>query len=149
VTSRTEPPAAVKLQLRRKAGFGCYKCGFPIVQYHHIIPFAERPEHDPANMMMLCPTHHDEMPAVPEQEQRSLKTAPFNVERGYTEGPLRVNHKYLAVDVGPIIVHDDVVISVRGSPLLSLRADPEGRLLLSVVLMNETWMGIAQVVDNE
>lgn len=53
------PPADVRRQLRKEANFGCVVCGTPIIQYHHIIPFSEKEHHNPDEMVVLCPNHHD------------------------------------------------------------------------------------------
>jgi hypothetical protein len=62
---RPKIPAAVARQLRQEAGFGRCCCGVPILQYHHIIPWAAeahfRPEghdgplpHPPRRIRQRC-----------------------------------------------------------------------------------------------
>ena len=53
-------PAAVRRTLRKETCFCCPFCGSPILEYHHIIPWAKRQEHFPEDMVALCPTCHTE-----------------------------------------------------------------------------------------
>ena len=87
---RPARPAAVSWQLRREAGFGCCKCGVPIYQYHHIVPYHEDAPYPPAEMMLLCPTRHDQATkgALPEEDQWECKRLPYNVRNGIVEGAL-------------------------------------------------------------
>ena len=56
-------PEAVKRRLRQESGFGCCKCGHPLYQYHHIVPYSEVQEDNPETMLTLCPNHHEEADA--------------------------------------------------------------------------------------
>lgn len=48
-------PLPVKRKLRQEAGFGCCKCGRPIIEYHHIIPYSnDDPHFRVEDMMCLC-----------------------------------------------------------------------------------------------
>ncbi len=40
-TKSPSTPLLIKRQLRQEAGFGCCKCGKPIIQYHYIIPYTQ------------------------------------------------------------------------------------------------------------
>ena len=57
--SRTVPPEVAR-HLRAEAGFGCAVCGCPILEYHHIIPWAERMHYEVEHMVALCRNHHQE-----------------------------------------------------------------------------------------
>ena len=92
-----KPPANVARQLRQEAGFGCCKCGCPIYEYHHIIPYTEDDPHFRVeDMMILCPLHHKEChdyrenPTLSIEEQREAKENPFNIINGHMEGLLKV-----------------------------------------------------------
>lgn len=54
-------PAEVELEVRQRCGFACVVCGLPLYEYHHIRPWSEVPEHDPANIVLVCPNHHAEV----------------------------------------------------------------------------------------
>jgi hypothetical protein len=89
-TSRPDIPAAVDRQLRQEAGFGCCRCGNPIFEYHHIIPWAVEAHFRPEDMMVLCFYHHREFgTAMPEAEQRTYKSRPYKIQHGPAGGLLR------------------------------------------------------------
>ena len=77
-------PDPIKRQLRQEAAFGCCVCGFPILQYHHIVQWKDDQHFRPEDMMVLCPNDHDRATkgAFPEAEQRRWKANPYNKERG-------------------------------------------------------------------
>lgn len=54
--------------------------------------------------MTLCPLHHHEatVGAMPEKEQRSFKANPYNIERDYVEGMLKINQNILIVELGNV-----------------------------------------------
>src|ERR1700737_1556469 len=64
---------------------GWCKCGCPLLQYHHIVEWAEEAHFRPEDMMVLCPLHHDQATkgAMPELEQRQMKSAPPNIQQGH------------------------------------------------------------------
>src|SRR4051794_24329854 len=107
------PPADVRRTLRQEAGFGCAKCGSPILEYHHIVPWAEEEHFRPDDMLVLCPNHHDECTkgAATEGEQRAWKQEPFNVTRGYAEGLLKGNDQCVALDCGSCLLVQTACIS--------------------------------------
>ena len=75
MSKRPEVPYPVRRILRQEAGFGCCTCGFPIYQYHHIVPYAHEHHYRPQDMMTLCPNCHAQATAgaMPESEQRHYK----------------------------------------------------------------------------
>jgi hypothetical protein len=145
-------PDAVKRQLRQEAGFGCCVCGQAFFQYHHIVPFAERQDHVPADMMVLCPNHHHpaNIKGIDEQQQREWKRNPFNVQRGYADGQLLVASNTLAVALGSVqFVGAGFKLVVDGQPLLQLKLDARGRLALSLDVYAEDDSPLISIVDNE
>lgn len=95
-------PEEIKRQLRQEAGFGCCFCGFPFCDYHHINPWARKNEHDPNDLMYVCPNHHREcgQDAYSEDEQRSVKSTPANVQAGLTYGHLHIGSSPLHIHIG-------------------------------------------------
>ena len=145
-------PLPVKRQLRQESGFGCCICGSPILEYHHIRPFAEYPEHDPQHMITLCPTHHHEATAggITEEEQRQSKSNPINIQRGYAEGLLRITDPALAVHVATNdFVGPGFKLVVDDQPLLALDRTDAGRLHLSLDLFDQDDNLIISIVNNE
>src|SRR5437867_1684432 len=100
MADRPPTPPAVALRLRKEAGFGCCKCGFPVVQYHHIIEYANDPHFRPEDMMALCARCHEEATkgVMTVAEQRRFKAHPHNIGRGWAAGPLKINHDECVVE---------------------------------------------------
>jgi hypothetical protein len=150
--SRPSLPATVKQQLRKESGYGCCICGFPVIQYQHIIPWAVEAHFRPEDMMALCPAHHDEADKGPmaEEEQRKHKAHPYNIARGYVGGQLRINQGYAGLSFGGggvLFVGNGSSIRVDGHTLLKIEAGEQGRMLLSAHL--ETKEGeILAIIDN-
>ncbi len=155
VVGATRPPvpAHIKRELRQQARFGCCICGLPIYQYHHIVPWEVEQHFRSEDMMILCPTHHDEATkgALEEAEQRRYRLAPHNATQGYTEGLLKVNQRHCAVDVGGgvLLVGNGVWIEVDEEPLLALEVSSEGTLLLSANLYDAADNAVATIEENE
>jgi hypothetical protein len=148
---RDHIPAGVARILRQEAGFGCCACGFPIFEYQHIVPWSVEHHDRPEDMMILCPNHHAECTrgALPEAQQRAWKANPYNIERGYVDGLLRVEQTYCAVDCGSCqLVNDGIHLIVDNEPLLSLRIE-DHRMLLSLKLYGEQDRPLVTIEDNE
>ena|ERR1019366_8223156 len=132
-------PAAVARELRREAGFGCCVCGIPILQYHHIVEWAEDQHFRPEDMMVLCPLHHDQMTkrAMPEAEQRKLKANPHNIQRGLAKGLLTVRQDYCAANFGSVtVVGEGPFLRIDGENILSFYLG-DGNLEISLRLFGK------------
>jgi len=95
---RPEVSRKIRRHLRQEAGFGCNRCGLPIFEYHHIVPWADVRKHDPAKMMLLCRWCHDPVTKkqVDLEDQWVFKRRPYNIERGYAGGMLEIQgHRLL------------------------------------------------------
>ena len=143
----TTIPEAVKRKVRQEAGFGCCKCGFPIIEYHHIVRDSQRPK----DVMLLCPIHHHEatVGAMLDKEQRFYKAHPYNIEKGFVEGKLKINQKTPVVNIGTNqLVGDGNFILIDGENLLSIEIN-EGRLELSIKLYDQKDNLVARIECNE
>lgn len=140
-------PESIRRLVRQKAGFGCCKCGNPIIEYHHITRSSE----DPQDIMVLCPICHHEatVGAMTEEEQRSYRLHPFNIERGYVEGKLKINQKLPVVVIGTNqFVGEGDFILVNKESLLSLKVN-SARLELSLKLYDPKDQLLAHIENNE
>src|SRR6266480_255638 len=154
ITPATRPPipSDVRQVLRQEAGFGCCVCGFPIYDYHHIIPYAVRQHFDPKDMMGLCPNHHREASSgcITQPEQRKYKFHPFNIVRGYVDGKLKVVQSELVVEAGSTqFIRDGFIFLVDTEPLLSLSINSNNVLEISVKLYDQQNLLLASVDRNE
>jgi len=140
-------PEPIKRQVRQEAGFGCCKCGLPIIQYHHIVKDSE----DPEDLMLLCPLHHHEatVKAMLEKRQRFHKANPFNIQKGFIEGQLKVNQYIPVINIGSNqFVGDGDFIIVDDESLLSIQIN-ENKLELSMKLYDKEDKLIADIFRNE
>ena len=140
-------PDPVKRLVRQEAGFGCCKCGHPIIEYHHIVPGSD----DPQDIMILCPICHHEatVGAMTEKEQQNYKSNPYNIEMNYVEGKLKVNQKSPVILIGTnqFIGEGDFIL-VDQESLMSLKIN-SNILELSVKLYDQNDQLLANIENNE
>jgi hypothetical protein len=151
--SRPPIPPGIKRLLRQEAGFGCCKCGRPIIEYHHIIPYSEEAPHfRPQDLMCLCPYCHHEatLGAMSEEEQRELKLNPVNILNNKAQGYLKINQTSLILSLGTIqFVTDNEVITMDDKDLISIKINESGRIDISLLLYDEQNVKILEIIDNE
>lgn len=61
-------------------------CGCPVYHYDHMVQYSQTEEHDPANLVLLCPTHHQDKTSrrLSTDRVKSAAAHPFNQGRRYT-----------------------------------------------------------------
>ncbi|MET7323021.1 HNH endonuclease [Streptomyces sp. NPDC005549] len=149
---RPKTPSEVKRRLRQHARFGCCRCGLPIYQYHHIVPYSEDQHFRVEDMMLLCPLCHDMATkgVFSDTQQREIQDAPFNVRKGLAGGMLHTRQNYCAVLAGGVLlVGEGPVIIADGEPLLTLSPDEAGHVKISMTLRDRDGNLIALIEDNE
>lgn len=137
----------IKRKLRQEAGFGCCKCGNPIIEYHHIVQGSANPD----DIMTLCPICHHEatVDAMKEKEQRSHKLNPYNLKRGYAQGKLKINESTPVLNIGSNqFIGEGDFLSVDDESLLSLKINSE-ILEISLKVYDENDNLIANIEKNE
>jgi hypothetical protein len=145
-------PSHIKRRLRQEACFGCCVCGHPFIEYHHIIPFSEARSHNASDMMILCPIHHHQctVGALDTTRQLAAKSSPFNCTRGFANGQFVTSSTVIAIEAGSIqFIGAGFKLIVDGEPLLAIRSDSEGHLLLTVELYSSTDELLLSIRDNE
>ncbi len=108
MASRHSLPAEVARVLRAEVGFGCAICGNPIIEYHHIIPWAERNHFEAEHMVAVCRNHHHELGKQKRNVAYTAKQNPINIRykrfKGYlvtsrdNQGILLGNSKFINVE---------------------------------------------------
>jgi hypothetical protein len=144
-------PERIARQLRQEAGFGCCVCGMPIIQYHHIVEWAVEKHFRTIDMMVLCPTHHDQATkgAMPEAEQRHYKSNPENIRRGFAKGPLEVRQDYCAAEIGSVtVVGEGTFLRIAGEDIFGMHMGT-GNLEISLRLYNERDELLMEIDRNE
>jgi hypothetical protein len=146
-------PLPVKRQLRQESGFGCCKCGRPIIEYHHIVPYTQQDPHfRPHDMMCLCPYCHHEatVGAMTEAEQRILKANPINIKNGQVGGLLKINQKLLILSLGNNeFINDRELITIDEENIIELTQSEEGAILLSLKLYDAKNNLLLKIEENE
>ncbi len=149
---RTRPqiPSDVKLILRQEAGFGCCKCGIPIIEYHHIIPWEREHHNRPEDMMCLCPTHHTEIRVIKENKQREIKSSPVNKQTNKVEGYLHIPQDVPVIRLGGnTFKRQGAILKIDDEVIVSLRVNAGGSLSLSIRLYDELDRKALEIIDNE
>lgn len=147
--NRPPIPSEVTIALRQESGFGCCRCGNPIIEYHHIIPYSLNPCNKTEDMMCLCPNHHKEFSYLPEAEQRKFKQNPLNKARGYLYGKLIPSYNVPVLSFGEVImVNNGAILSIDKNPILSLFIEDE-KLLLSIKIYDKFENLLCNIEKNE
>lgn len=114
-------PAKVQRTVREACSFGCVICGsVPYVYDHLKVEYADAKEHDPDDIVVLCPTHHTmktnrvldvDSILLARNNRKSLDSdfrfiipatkADFAVNWGSTE--IRESHQILTIDEVPTL----------------------------------------------
>lgn len=130
-------PAAVRRQLRQEAFFGCAKCGSPILEYHHIVQFAEQAHHDPDHMIAVCPTCHRSLGKMPRERCYALKANPKNKREGKIRGELGTDAKTTSFLVGSCTYIDTpIIFSYCNAPIIQYSIE-DGQALLDIYIPKE------------
>ena len=149
----------MKREVRQRCGFGCVICGSPLYEYDHLIPWSDVQEHEPENLVLLCPQHHAEKTKgfLTLEALESANDNPRNRETGesYPFG-LRYEGMHCEALIGgmqhvwPDMFEGLITIPllIDDTPVVGFRAEDD-RLLLTVQLFNADNELLVQVVDNE
>jgi hypothetical protein len=150
----SRPPARPDVQqiLRNEAFFGCCRYGFPVYQYHHIIPY-EREEHFRSeDIMILC----DEVPRDGHRRRaQGTKAAGFQAssvqpKSNFVHGKLSVDEEPGTVLLSDIsLVGDGCFVSVGPKCLVRLEVGPERNVDLSLSLYDKNDRLLAGVERSE
>ena len=143
-------PNQIKRQLRQEADFGCCKCGIPILEYHHIIPWHKVKKHNPRDMMVLCPNCHHSIDSYSIENQRKFKDNPFNLDNPKIAGSLIIPQGICVIDTGAIkFLGDGPVIVSKEISFLEFYVNESNILELSLILYNENNDLLLKIVKNE
>lgn len=95
--ARKSIPNSVKVEVRKRCGFGCVICGDPEYDYHHIIHHASGGADSAENLVILCPTHHSSYHrgTIPQSVIKNFNASPFALSK--------TPFKYLHIDLSGYI----------------------------------------------
>lgn len=98
----------IRREVRKECGFCCIFYGNLVCQYEHIVTFASDPSHDPANIVLLCATCHQNVTArrISKSEVSRQRQKPFAFQgRGHPYYKFLLG-KRSSVKVGPYAVNN-------------------------------------------
>lgn len=123
MTDRPPIPELIKRQVRQKCDFGCVFCGVPLYDFEHIVPWAQVRQHDPDNLVLLCPNHHAEVSrgARSKQDVEAASRNPHNLATGKVGHVFHVGQPPLQVVLGTnTFVEVPNILAVDDEPLISV-----------------------------
>jgi trigger factor len=139
-------PEQIKREVRQRCGFGCVVCGLPFYDYDHMDEYSVVRSHEPANITLLCPQHHDEKTRrlLSLNTVKNANAAPFNRQAEFTAPHVLRNKADKAViHVGSNVFACDfartasfVVARLSGRDLLTVHKE-DGFLLIDLVLFGK------------
>lgn len=157
--SRPPIPEQIKLEVRRRCGFGCVICGLPLYEYDHIVDWAIVQQHVAAQITLLCDRHHREKTngLLSPQQVTSANQDPFNLRQGvskaydlhYAGGGCETtigSSRFTTEDIGQGTLSASLVIDgivIVGFVLI------DGHLLLHLQLFDEYNNPVATIHNNE
>jgi hypothetical protein len=158
-TSRPPIPEQIKLEVRRRCGFGCVICGLPLYEYDHIVDWAIVKQHVAEQITLLCDRHHREKTngLLSAEQITSADQDPFNFRQGVSK-PYDLHYdgdecetiigstRFTTKDAGQGTLSASLVIDgniIVGFVLI------DGHLLLHLQLYDEYNIPIATIYNNE
>lgn len=146
-------PESIKRALRQEAQFGCVICGCPIIEYHHIEPYSVVGEHEPSNLVVLCPTDHHRADCNELSTSRILeaKKNPFNAKTACSKQDIsfgRFDDLVLIIG-GNRYINNDTILEIDDVPIIYVKADSNGYTLFCASFYDTNNNLLAEIRDNE
>lgn len=146
-------PNSIKIEVRKRCGFGCIECGSAIYQYHHYDPpFEDAKTHDPNGITLLCGTCHDKAHRRLLSKKRvsqcndSLKC----LSAGFSHFTLGLENPEIILGAMTVIGTPNIIVGF-GQPLLVIEPpeDQSAPFRLSAIFQDKFGKEIARIVQNE
>lgn len=143
--------------LRKEVGFGCPVCRSPFLEWHHFDPPWEDEHHwRPEGMIAMCPNCHgpadrrkNKEGAYSKEELRKLKRGDYSRIDVATRFPWWQNKTSVLVRIGGNYSDaSSSALSVNGIPIIGLKRDDSGHLLLSLELRDGGGQVVVSIRDN-
>jgi hypothetical protein len=145
----------IKREVRRRAGFGCVKCGLAFGTYHHFAPrFKDAHEHRAEGIVFMCRNHHGDADdgRMSEEEVRHYNAHPKPLEDGFSFGAFGMRADRPILHIGQVKAVDTLnFLRVHGRPILSV-SPPEiagGPFRFNADLVDRSGNPILKIMDNE
>jgi hypothetical protein len=147
-------PAAVRLKVRQRSGFGCVICGAAIIVYHHFNPrFVDAHTHNADGITILCPLCHAKVECCRISSTALLQAIarPFSQQVGYSSDNLEVGGLPTVMLGGLTINSTPIILEVNGRTIIGFNP-PElsgAPFRLNALFCNIDGKRIAEIVNNE
>jgi hypothetical protein len=159
--SRPPIPLPIQREVRQRCGFGCVICGHPLIDYHHIVPFADCQEHEAINLTALCTNHHREATngLLTIDAVRAADATPINRTRGVSSPfHLHFSGNEISFGIGNNRVsggfsHPEggvafVALSVDDCDILWFRVDNLGNVLMNATILDQCNLPVLAIFEN-
>jgi hypothetical protein len=145
----------VKREVRRRAGFGCVKCGQALCHYDHLDPpFEEAREHHPDGIVLLCGGCHDlkTRGVLSADTVRRHAANPVALSKGFSFGAFDMQSNRPILHVASNKAENcPIFFRLDGLPILSIKG-PEvagGPFRVSADFVDRHGKQTVRIVDNE
>lgn len=151
--NRPKLPTDVERAVRRKSYYGCVRCGCPIVEYHHIIPYHIVKEHDEENIVALCSNCHREVHngVVSDRQLRKAIENPYNKQHRFVAHQFSLSDPTKSyIDVaGNKCYNTRIILKVDNTDIIWFELGQDNQLLLNARLYNAVGALCAQIINNQ
>ncbi|WP_201758240.1 HNH endonuclease [Burkholderia gladioli] len=148
-------PAAVKLAVRQRCGFGCVICGLAFYDYEHFAPdFAVARTHSPDGMTLLCPNCNQKRARgrLSAQTVAEANRDPACLRRGFASELFDFSSEPITVKVAGVTFYNcQQLIVINGVPVLSVAPpdEPGHPVRMSGFFSNSEGKIVMRIHDNE
>jgi hypothetical protein len=144
----------VKLEVRKRCGFGCVVCGLGIYEYEHFSPeFKNATSHDPNGITLLCPNHHAKKTKgiLSLETIKKFNANPKALRRGFVKEDFDLYSTDLTVVLGTTTFKKTpVILQIDDEPILSIvPGDEDEPYSLSANLRDSSGNIIMEIDKNE
>lgn len=158
-SSERNIPLPIQREVRKRCGFGCVICGFPLYEYDHLKEWAIVREHKAEDITLLCDKHHKEVTTglLPRTKVVEANKNPFNLREG------KSSEMFLHFEGNSCEVHiggnsfttetngeysESIPILIDGIPIVAFILQ-DNQLLLNVNIFDEFNQIVMRIVNNE
>ena len=148
-------PDAVKMEVRKRCGFGCVSCGRGIIQYDHFDPeYVDAAEHNVDGITLLCGACHDEKNhgLLSNSQVAEMNADPYCAKNGNAFGKFRLTGNNPVVLLGTSEFRQcKVILEVAGERVLWFTKpdDPSEDFHLNARFRDETGAVVFEISKNE
>lgn len=142
-------PSDVKREVRQKCGFGCVICHHAIIQYHHLSPgYANVRIHDPNEIVLLCPTHHQQ--ADKRLSDSYIRKCMRLKNSDFAWDKMNISNDCRLIVAGSVFENTSIVLIDYGRPIIWIeRVAPHLPPLISAIITNDKKETVMHIHQNE